>query len=304
MVDLPLASAGWPPYSRRVALRLIAVSDGAEIAVHDFGGSGRLAVLTHGTGFCAGMLGPVVVRLGDRFHSITIDTRAHGASPSPPNGDMTRPRLASDIMEIAGALEAPSEGLVGIGHSSGAHALLAAEVRRPGTFSALYCYEPIFPTSLFGPSTRSPNLDRTLRRRSRFSSREQAREHFNGRGSFATVAPEALDAYIAEGVVEDLDGGVRLACRPEDEAGILASPIFYDSETDLATIACPLHLAYGENNEAQGGRSVRHLAGIVAGATVTALPGLGHLGPFENPALVASWIASIDDDALSEAAPT
>jgi pimeloyl-ACP methyl ester carboxylesterase len=200
-------------------------------------------------------------------------------------------------MEIAEALDPAGGNLIGVGHSSGAHALLAAEARRPGTFSVLYCYEPMFPAGpVSAPGNPSPNVERTLRRRAHFASRDEARTHFSGRGSFATIAPEALDAFIAGGIVDDPAGGVTLACRPEDEAGILASPIFYDSDTDLSSIACPVHLAYGENNEAQGGRSVRHLAGIVTNASVTGLPGLGHLGPFENPGLVASWIAAIDDD--------
>ncbi len=218
-------------------------------------------------------------------------------SPSPPNGDMTRSRLATDVMEVADAIDPVRGNLIGIGHSSGAHALLGAEARQPGTFRALYCYEPMFPAgSLTAPGMPSPNVERTLRRRAHFASRDEAREHFSGRGSFATIAPEALGAYIASGIVDDPDGGVSLACRPEDEAGILSSPILYGSDTDLSSIACPLHLAYGENNEAQGGRSVRHLAEIVEHASVTGLPGLGHLGPFEDPGLVASWIVAIDDD--------
>lgn len=275
--------------------RLIATSDGAAIAVHDLGGQGPLALFTHGTGFCAAMLGPLAAQLSGRVRAFAVDSRAHGSSSSPPTGDMTRPRLATDIIEVAAELDPSGAGLIGIGHSSGAHSLLGAEARRPGTFTALYCYEPMFPAGLSRPpGAPSPNVERTLRRRDHFASREEARAHFSGRGSFATISAEALDAFVAGGIEEDPDGGFRLACRPKDEAGILSSPIQYDDGTDLSSIRCPLHLAYGETNEA-GRRSVRYLAEIVPGASVTGLSGLGHLGPFEDPALVASWVAALED---------
>jgi len=277
-------------------VRHIATSDGAELAVHDFGAGGPVALITHGTGLCAAMAAPLVSGLAGEFHALALDTRAHGLSPSPPNGDVGRARLATDVLEAVAALGAPGE-TIGIGHSSGAHSLLAAESRRPGTFRMLLCYEPMVAANREAASADTQKLldaalQRTLRRRAHFASRAEARAHFAGRGTFANLDEEALAGFIAEGLEDDPEGGVRLACSPQDEAAIYASGVDYD-EADLAVIPCPVRFAYGARNAEHGGASVRQLASRIRDASVTELAGIGHFGPFEDPALFAAWIVEM-----------
>jgi pimeloyl-ACP methyl ester carboxylesterase len=269
------------------------MSDGAEVAVHDLGGDGPVAFFTHGTGLCAAMYTPLVRHL-DAFRAVALDTRAHGASPSPPDGNMDRGRLATDVIEALEACGLSDGSTIGVGHSSGAHSLLAAEGRRPGTFGMLLCYEPMFSPAAASDSPERRKLleatvERTLRRRAHFESRDEARSHYEGRGPFARVSPEALAAFLDHGIVDDPEGGVRLACSPANEAAIYASGIEHTDES-LGTIPCAVRFAYGALNAEHGGASVRALAERIRDAAVTELPSLGHFGPFEDPASVASWI--------------
>ncbi|MBV9593335.1 MAG: alpha/beta hydrolase [Actinobacteria bacterium] len=272
----------------------IQMSDGAEVVVHDFGGDGPVLLFGHGTGLCAAMWGPVIDQLGGSFHAMAIDSRGHGLSPTPVSGNMARTRLAADVLEVVDACDLRSESTIAVGHSSGAHSLLAAAGGRPGCFSTLLAFEPMFAPPTDGDSAErqerlQATVESTRRRRAHWESRDEARDYFSQRGPMARTAPEVLDAFIEQGVVPDPAGGVRLACAPADEAAIYASAIEH-SDASLAAIACPVRFAYGELNAVAGGSSVRALAERIGDAAVTELEGMAHFGPFENPALFGSWV--------------
>ena len=58
----------------------------------------------------------------------------------------------------------------GFGHSSGGTAVLMAEQARPGTFAALYCYEPVLVAAdpPLGPDRGSWLAEQARRRRATF----------------------------------------------------------------------------------------------------------------------------------------
>ena len=75
--------------------------------------------------------------------------------------------FADDVLAVVDAWGV--DDLVAVGHSKGGAALLLAEQRRPGTFAALFCYEPVVssaPGSACSPTTEdNPLAQGALRRR-------------------------------------------------------------------------------------------------------------------------------------------
>src|SRR5687767_8481984 len=120
------------------------------VAVYDFGGHGPDLLLAHATGFHAHVWLPVVEHLRDRFRCVAVDERGHGDSPGGPDVDLGWRQSAHDLFPVieAAALQRP----FGVGHSAGGAQLLMAEQDAPGTFRALYCYEPVLPPTRLPPS--------------------------------------------------------------------------------------------------------------------------------------------------------
>ena len=116
-------------------------TDGVEVPVYDFGGAGPPLLLAHATGFHGHVLEPLARRLGDRFHCYAFDERGHGDARTPKGTEFNWRGFADDALAAVDnlGLEHP----FGFGHSAGGAALLMAEQLRPGTFRAIFCYEPI-----------------------------------------------------------------------------------------------------------------------------------------------------------------
>lgn len=288
----PVASADtrWPTSARRPD-GTAPTADGSVVAYYELGGAGPPLVLVHATGFCGPVLAPLAGRLADRFRCIAIDERAHGASPPPPGDDFSWTGFALDVLAVVDHLGLDSPAA--FGHSSGGAALLLAEESRPGTFGALYCYEPVvYP----GDVPLEPSLDANplsggaLRRRRHFDSRQDALANFSGKAPFDTLHPEALAAYVDNGF-EPGEGGIRLRCRREHEAQVYAHSFAHDAYARLTEVRCPVTFACGEHTDALGPDFVALFAARVGRAEQVVLPGLGHFGPLEDPGAVAASVA-------------
>lgn len=264
-------------------------SGGVEVAVHDLGGHGEPLVLAHAAGFHAHVWEPLAVRLREAFHCYGLDFRGHGDSRTPPGTDFAWNGLADDAAAaVAGlGLDRPW----GVGHSSGATALLLAEAARPATFRALYCYEPVIfpPASADAAAGIAEALTQRALRREDFPSAEAAHDHYRGRGAFATVTPETLQAYVGHGLAGTPDG-VRLKCRPGDEAAVYRMAPHAGAFSRLPAVGCRVQLVCGALTDAFGPAQLRILAAELPRAEVEVLVGLHHFGPLEDPDSVAASI--------------
>jgi pimeloyl-ACP methyl ester carboxylesterase len=271
-------------------------SDGVEIAVHDLGGSGPTLILGHATGYCASVWEPVAASLRAHFRCIAPDCRAHGASGRPAPDGFSWPTLGTDVLAVVDAL-ALSGPLFGAGHSAGATGVALAEVQRPGTFDGLWCFEPV----LFPPravdedddedETSNPMAAAARGRRARFADRQDAARHYEGRKPFSRFAPPALTAFLSCGLVDDESGdGLRLACRPEDEARFYEMGGFDETWLAVESLGCPVTFATGDQPGAFGPGHAELLAGRIPYGQPEVLPGLSHFGPLESPDLVARSI--------------
>ena len=196
-------------------------TDGVEIEVHDLGGDGPPLVLAHATGFHGRVWEPLAAHLTG-FHLWSIDMRAHGDSDAPRDRPLEWYGFADDVLSVIDGigLEKP----YGVGHSKGAASLLLAEQARPGTFTALYLYEPVVvPTDhVSGHNPDNPLSNGARRRRDAFESFDAAYENYASKPPFSTLHPEVLRVYVDYGFTQNDDGTVSLKCRPENEAEVYA----------------------------------------------------------------------------------
>ncbi len=267
--------------------------DGVDVCFYDLGGHGPDLVLAHATGFCAAVLSPMAVALRDRFHCVALDLRAHGRSGRPADRDFDWHGFATDVLAVVDCLDLDSPA--GFGHSCGGATLLLAEQARPGTFDSLYCYEPVVrpADAPLAPSQNGNSLARgALRRRSAFTSREEALANFSAKAPFDRFRSDVLAAYVDNGFASGPEGGISLRCRREDEASMYAHGFSHDAFARLATIRCPVTLACGAETDSFGPDFLAILAGRLASPTTLALPGLGHFGPLEDPDAVARSVTA------------
>ena len=263
--------------------------DGVDIAWYDFGGDGPDLLLAHATGFHGHVWLPVVERLRARFRCVAFDERGHGDSASPADGVFDWHGFARDVRAVveAAGLSQP----FGVGHSCGGASLLLAEEDAPGTFRALYCYEPVVPPFDDPPPPReSPMAAGARRRREVFDSREEAFDRYRSKPPTSGFREDVLRAYVDFGVDDLADGTVRLKCRGEDEARVYEWGASHSAFRRLDAVRCPVTLAYGEVNPHFGLPVMEAMAGRLASASVESAARLTHFGPLEDPDAVADAV--------------
>lgn len=267
----------------------VTASDGVVVAVHDLSQGETPVLMAHAAGFHGRALSPLAERLAGAYRCLGLDLRGHGDSPLPPDRAFDWPGMARDV--LAAARLAP-ERPRGLGHSSGATAMLLAEQSRPGTFAALYLFEPVLlqadPATARGRGTAL--ADGARRRRDRFADRDEAYRHYQQRPPLSGLDPAALRAYVDFGFEDTPDGDVRLKCRPEVEAAVYESAMDHDGVARLGQVACPVTVACGEVSPACPPPQAVRLAGMLAAGTTDVVAGVGHFGPMERPDRVAASV--------------
>lgn len=272
-------------------VRPVVSTDGVTVALHDLGGDGPPLLLCHPTGFLAMTWAPLAAELAPVAHCWALDFRGHGESTSPASGDFAWRGMADDVLAVVGDLDLA--GAPGVGHSMGGAALLMAEQRRPGTFSALWLFEPIvFPPVEGTVGRENPMAAAARRRRPTFADREAAYANFASKPPLASIAPAALRAYVDHGLRDRPDGeGVDLACAPETEARVFENGMAHDTFAHLGEVGCPVTVAAG--GDAGGpAEMARMVADALPRGTYEPHPALTHFGPMEDPAAMALAVRS------------
>jgi pimeloyl-ACP methyl ester carboxylesterase len=264
---------------------------GVTVAVHDLGGKGPPLVMSHAAGFHGLVFAPLAAELAGDHRCVSFDGRGHGDTELPPGVELDWPGLAADLLATVDGL-----GLgrpFAFGHSSGATVALLAEQARPGTFRAVYCFEPvIIPAEPpLGRDEGNRLASAARRRRAAFPSRDDAVRHYASKPPLHSLTPEARAAYVAHGFADvpaSEGGGVRLKCRPEVEAAVYETATAHDAYARLPEIACPVMVATGSLSEG----FLTEQAGVHAGRMQQGhrevVEGVGHFGPLERPDVVAA----------------
>ena len=288
---------GGPTRQReRPPRRWAQAADGVQVAVHELGGSGPPVVFAHATGLHGLVWAPVAAHLADAFECLAVDQRGHGDSGLPPRLDFDWRGLGRDVLAVVEDLAAAGRSgpVYAVGHSAGGTAVLLAEEARPGTFGALYCFEPVVVAAdpPLGRDTGNWLAAGARRRREVFGSREEAYDHYASRSPFQRWAPAALAEYVEHGFEALADGTVRLKCRGEHEALVYEMATAHDGFSHLAEVRCPVMLASGAGSDAFGSTARTALARRLPDPRTEVLPRVGHFGPLEDPPAVAASIRS------------
>jgi pimeloyl-ACP methyl ester carboxylesterase len=246
-------------------------------------------VAVHATGFGKELWKPVARRLRRPRRVIAPDQRGHGDSETPrPPVDWWA--LGRDVLAVVD--DAVRERSVGLGHSSGAAALVMAELLRPGTFRSLLLIEPIiFPPPYFR-AEENPMSAGALRRRATFSSPAAALAAFRERAPFARWTVEALELYAAHGLRPE-GGAWVLKCPPSVEAEFYRGATAHGAWERLTEVGCPVLLVAGADSESHPASFVDAMRERFPAARLEMVPGAGHFLPMELPGVVAGLLDSL-----------
>ncbi|MGF1596556.1 MAG: alpha/beta fold hydrolase [Acidimicrobiales bacterium] len=257
-------------------------TDGVQVAMHDFGGDGRLLLFNHATGFCGHVWQPMIESLRSRFRCVAIDLRAHGHTVLPEGLAPVWRGMADDLTAVIDHLS-PGEPVLAVGHSMGGTAIIMAETARRGLVDRAWTFEPILlPLAPVVTGEAGPDIARAARRRRGvFASRLEARQRYAGRPPLDRLDRRALDAYVEHGFVERADGTVALRCSPETEAAVFEH---HNTGADLliAGLGIPFLVAVGRADDGPAAQAIAAV-GPLSGVRVVEYPDLTHFGPLEEP---------------------
>ena len=277
------------------ATRRVRAGDGASIAYRSIEARGDAPtfILAHATGFCGAVWAPVVDRLTQAAPGsgvVVVDQRSHGASETSPSPhdwwDIGR-----DLLAVIGDV-APAGPCVGVGHSGGGAGVVLAELTAPGSFSAMVLVEPILPPP---PFVRDPDLPIAVRaagRRRWFPSREAALRRWGQRPPFAEWEEEALEGYLACGLVDGDDPetgerGVVLACSPEDEFEWFLGGHEHGAWDRLGELEPRALVMAGTGSDTHADGYADAIAARIPRGAVQMVAGADHFVPMTHPAVVA-----------------
>src|SRR5688572_30998026 len=285
--------------------RTVSSTSGVRVALHDLGGAGnpRMLLIAHATGFHGRAYLPLVAAMRG-FRVWAPDLRGHGDSTPPEDLHFAWEGLADDVAAVVREIDDGSP-LYTFGHSMGAAVSILAEARRPGTFRAIYAFEPIvIPTDIprDPPGQRSVWIEGTRKRRRDFPSVDAAVENFSSKPPFASFDRAALHAYLEHGFHRLEGGALRIKMDPENEARMYQMSPQHSTWDYLQQVECPVVVASGKILPNGASAWTERIAERLPNARVEIYDDLGHMGPFEAPERIAAAAQRFFDDVASQQA--
>ncbi len=251
----------------------------------------------HANGFPPGTYRKLLAELSQQYHVVSMAAR--------PLWPDSRPQVLRDWSTLAEDLQAEIDrrglrGIVGVGHSLGAVISLFAAAADHGLFSAVVAVDPLILTgfhSLFWGAAKKLGLGGrirlvrgALRRREVFSNRDEARTTYANKSVFASWDPGVLDDYLETGMVDHLDGGVRLRYPREWEARIFAAAP-HDLWARLRKVSVPTLFVQGEHSDTFLGAARVRVEREMPNARTVVMADTTHFVPMEQPRALARMIA-------------
>lgn len=284
----------WASMSSPRAVRCRA--NGVDLQLYEWPGNEPTVFFAHATGFHARVWDATIARLPDR-HCWAWDARGHGRSdkPAPPY------RWSACADDLVGVIdELGLRGAIGVGHSGGGHAVVAAAARRPDAFASLLLIDPvIFSREMYGTPRDADHF--AAKRRNQWASPEEMLERFRSRPPFDRWDPQVLRDYCEHGLLPAPDGaGFVLACPPEVEASIYAMALEGgDIWEAVGAVTVPVRVLRAQPRQGPGDFDMSRsptapdLARRFARGEDVFLPELTHFIPMQDPDLVARHLREL-----------
>ena len=242
----------------RLNLAEVGNSDSALVLLHYFGGSSRTWV-------------PVMEALAPDFRCFAPDLRGWGDSDAPETG-YTVGDMADDAAALIATLGLARYTL--IGHSMGGKAAQVLAARRPLGLERLL---------LVAPSPLSPEPmteEARAKMRAAWGSKDAARV------TLQTIAKLPLGRDAEEAVIADNLRASQVVWEAWADEGSRE-----DLSARASEIEAPTHVLVGAADPVLPPEVLRReVVGRIVGATLTVIPGTGHLLPLEDSGAVAEWV--------------
>ncbi len=246
----------------------------------------------HANGLPSGTYRKMLSLLQQHYELTVIDKLGHDPGyPVDENWQSLVEELADNIESYSG------KPVIGIGHSLGGILTFMAAYRKPHLFSKIIMLDPpllygplsllFFLSKKLGIMDHVSLVSQTKKRRTRWSSREEAEAHFRRIPLFGRFDPDCLRDYIQYGTTS-VDGGVALSFDVEIEARI-----FRTAPHNLTCLRKKLDVPgavfVGEDSYTATSNMVRHFAKR-HGLSFDRFKGGSHLFPLEYPERTAVLI--------------
>jgi pimeloyl-ACP methyl ester carboxylesterase len=259
-------------------------------------------VFLHATGFNARTYRALLQPVGDKFHVLAIDARGHGRTELPAKlfGYSSWARHRDDLIAL---LDRHCTAPVTLaGHSMGATVCLLAAGKRPDLVGGLALIDPVILSAsnyALAQLPLGPLINRyafsiargAANRRSRFPDRASALEAYTGRGIFKAFSRDVLEDYLADGLIEDVRGGLKLACSPAYEGATFAAHR-HDPWGALRRVNDPIVLLRAGRHSTISLAATHRFSAIKSDARIATVEGTGHMIPMERPDRVRAAIES------------
>lgn len=234
-------------------------------------GTGPLALFVHGFPLDSTMWVEQLDALADMRRCVAVDLRGFGRS-SPVTGDpLTMEELADDLAEVLNLVSEEQAEIIGF--SMGGYVALAFAERYPERMRTLALVDTRSGAdSAEGKQGRDAMAGRLLQDgRSEIAAVMQA-------GLLGPEPPLKAQARVRSMVEE---------CRYETIVAALGGMRDRPDRTDvLDSIAVPVAVMVGEHDEVTPPTEAEVMAAAIPDATLTVIPGAGHMSPVEQPAAV------------------
>ncbi len=273
--------------------QFIEVND-IQLHVVDWGGNGPTILLLHANGFLGRLYRAMIQPLLPHYHVVTMDLRGQGDSGTPVLGADHWQRMASDVERLVDHLGL--QEFYGVGHSGGGALIALYAATHPDKVKGLALLEPVSmphePQFLARLSAENhPLVERTLRRRVIWDSRQQLFAAYQGKDAFAAWREDVLWDYVNQGTRDLPDGRITLKCSAEVEAHVFATTMSLDIFSQLDRVACPTLVLRGERTDPPIALTAERVAQRVPRGSLVTVAGTSHFLAMEQPEEIAAMIA-------------
>jgi pimeloyl-ACP methyl ester carboxylesterase len=254
-------------------------------------GAGPLAHISHATGFCAGMYGPLAGRLGSRLRVLGMDDRGHGTTTA-----LADPAKLKNwdvfVNDLERFFEHLNEPVIAMGHSRGAVTSMMVAIKRPDLVRAVILIDP----TILAPSLNLlllmtqkvkltgliPIVSGAAHRRSVWPDRQTILDAYRAKPSFSSWKDGFLEGYVGHCTKNTEGGKISLCCEPAWEAQSFAvCPT--DVWRVLPRLKVPTLVLYGSQSDVFLSSAARKFRRKVPHAVLKRFEQTSHFVPMERP---------------------
>ncbi|MGO9569584.1 MAG: alpha/beta fold hydrolase [Desulfomonilaceae bacterium] len=257
----------------------------------NWGGAGPLAHISHATGFCAGMYGPLAKRLGSRLRVLGMDDRGHGttAAPADPKKLESWDVFAKDMERF---FEHLNEPVIAMGHSRGAVTSMMVAIKRPDLVRAMILIDPTILTTslnlllLMTQKARLtgfiPIVSGAAHRKRVWPDQQTMVDAYRSKHSFSSWKDGFLEGYVRHCTEETESETITLCCEPAWEARCFAvCPT--DVWSLLPRLQVPTLVLYGSQSDVFLSSAAKKFRRKVPHAVLQCFEDTSHFVPMERP---------------------